>query len=66
MNNRDVDQFILDNLPADFMTLHMSATRHFGEDCYRKVDSRLQALRKRGFIKFDRIKGQGSIWSAAA
>ena len=63
MSHQLIDQFILANLPATFMQLHMRATNHFGEDCYRKVDTRLQSLRKRGFISFDRVKGQGCVWS---
>lgn len=62
MSNQDVDAFILANLPNTFLALHMRATNHFGQDAYRKVDARLQALRKRDFITFDRIKGQGSVW----
>ena len=61
-----IDQFILENLPATFMRLHMRATEHFGTDCYRKVDARLQALRKRGFIAFERVKGEGTVWSKVA
>ncbi len=55
----DVDQFILDNLPNTFSALHNKATSHFEQDAYRKIDGRLQSLRKRGLITFDRIKGQG-------
>lgn len=62
MTNADVDQFILDNLPNTFATLHNKATNHFQQEAYRKVDSRLQALRKRGSITFDRVKGQGVVW----
>jgi hypothetical protein len=63
MDSADVDQFILNNLPATFMSLHIRATQHFGQDAYRKVDARLQSLRKRGLIAFERVKGKGIVWS---
>ena len=63
MNNGDVDQFILAHLPATFMTLYLRADKHFGCETYRKIDARLQSLRKRGMIGFERVKGKGTVWS---
>jgi hypothetical protein len=62
MTNQDIDQFILENLPNTFSKLDVLATKHFNQDAFRKVDARLQALRKRDLITFDRIKGQGTVW----
>jgi len=64
MNNGDVDQFILANLPATFCTLHTRGDKRFGQETYRKIDGRLQSLRKRGMITFDRVKGAGVVWRA--
>lgn len=61
-SNPDVDAFILESLPATFAQLHTTGERHFGEDVYRKVDARLQSLRKRGLIRFSRVKGVGVVW----
>jgi hypothetical protein len=66
VSNQELDEFILANLPATFMSLHLRAANHFGVDTYRKVDARLQALRKRGLIGFERVKGKGVVWSKAA
>ena len=65
MDNAKVDEFILAQLPRTFMSLHMRADQHFGVETYRKVDARLQSLRKRGLITFDRIKGEGTVWRIA-
>ena len=65
MNNAKVDEFILARLPATFMSLYLRADDHFGVETYRKVDARLQSLRKRGLITFDRIKGEGAVWRIA-
>jgi hypothetical protein len=66
MSNKEVDEFILANLPATFMTLHLRGDQHFGCETYRKVDQRLQSLRKRGLIAFERVKGKGTVWSKTA
>lgn len=63
LDNKAVDAFILDNLPGTFGALHGKATQHFGEDTYRKVDQRLQSLRKRGLATFHR-NGKHVVWSA--
>ena len=60
-DNGAIDAFILGNLPETFGALHRKATQHFGFDTYRKVDQRLQSLRKRGLIAFRR-DGRGIIW----
>ena len=65
MNPR-VDAFILANLPATFTELHKCATDHFGEDMYRKIDARLQSLRKKGLIRFTRVHWKGLVWEQAA
>lgn len=56
-NNADVDAHILANLPATFAQLHGPK----GEAWYRPVDSRLQALRRKGLITFIR-EGRNVIW----
>lgn len=65
MTNQLIDQFILANLPGTFAQLHGKATQHFGTDTYRKVDQRLQALRRRDLIAFHR-EGRDTIWSVKA
>ena len=66
VENQAMDEFILANLPATFQRLHIHGELHFKDEVYRKVDQRLQSLRKRGLIKFDRIKGEGVVWSKVA
>lgn len=61
MTNQDIDQFILDNLPATFAVLHARGDVAFGEETYRKIDARLQALRKRGLIAYTR-QGRLAVW----
>ena len=61
-SNSDVDAFILESLPATFAQLHTTGEQHFEVDVYRKVDARLQSLRKRGLIRFSRVKGVGVVW----
>jgi hypothetical protein len=55
--NAEVDAHILASLPATFMQLHMAK----GDGWYRPVDSRLQALRRRGLITYRR-EGRNVIW----
>lgn len=64
--NARADAFIWANLPATFAELHERATDHFGEQMYRKIDARLQALRKKGLIQFTRVPGKGPVWGQAA
>ena len=66
VENQAMDEFILANLPATFQRLHLRGTDHFNADVFRKIDQRLQSLRKRGLIKFDRLKGEGVVWSKVA
>lgn len=66
MSDQELDEFILANLPATFMSLYLRADQRFVQDTYRKVDRRLQSLRKRGLIEFERVKGKGAVWSKAA
>lgn len=61
MENLDVDDFIMCMVPATFAQIHGAATRHFEQDAYRKVDGRLQSLRKRGLIAWER-RGRNCIW----
>ena len=61
MSNADIDQFILDNLPATFATLYERGDVTFGVDTFRRIDARLQALRKRGLIAYTR-QGRLTVW----
>jgi hypothetical protein len=61
--NEEMDVFILSKLPATFGQLSNAAEQHFGIDTFRQVDRRLQSLRKRGLISFQRVKGKGTVWS---
>jgi hypothetical protein len=61
--NERVDAYILANLPASFQTLWTRA-ESAGEDWYRPIDRRLQALRKRGLIRFERNAGK-IVWFVA-
>ena len=61
MSNADIDQFILDNLPATFATLYEHGDVTFGVDTFRRIDARLQALRKRGLIAYTR-QGRFTVW----
>lgn len=56
--NREVDKYILENLPSTFGEL--SGKR--GAEWYRPIDRRLQFLRKKGIISFHR-EGRKAIWS---
>lgn len=59
-SNAEVDAHILASLPATFMQLHLAK----GDEWYRPVDSRLQALRRRGLIACRR-EGRNTIWHRA-